>query len=269
MPEPTFLGTALGAAGRLADADLAAMLLAPFHLSAIQPEHAEPLVRLADTYGTGWVHDLVDRWPAAAPFGRTADHLTWTTSLARLCDALAAAEPVGLSIARTMARRSWRTLRGPFEQRRSLTPPSRAQEALLDLAGPVLGLLEAAWRTGDTGLRDEVTAFLTADAGDTDDLLACTMAILHDAPARDQAWRAAAGLDRLAQHCRTRLEARTGDVHRRIDDAEPPVRHQTRRRGSPYTLVLTKTDELFTREQDARRQDEANLAWLTASGMLT
>ncbi|MGH9228606.1 MAG: hypothetical protein ACRD07_07695 [Acidimicrobiales bacterium] len=61
-------------------------------------------------------------------------------------------------------------------------------------------------------------------------------------------------------------KAKRRHVHRRIDDA---VRHETRRRGSPYTLVLTKTNELFTREAQAGRQDEADLAWLTASGMLT
>jgi hypothetical protein len=38
-------------------------------------------------------------------------------------------------------------------------------------------------------------------------------------------------------------------VHARIDSAELPVRHQTRRQGRPYTLVLTKTDELFTRQR--------------------
>jgi hypothetical protein len=64
-------------------------------------------------------------------------------------------------------------------------------------------------------------------------------------------------------------QAKRQHVHRRIDDAELPVHHQTRRRGSPYTLVLTKSDELFTREAAARRQDEGNLAWLTASGMVT
>ena len=49
-------------------------------------------------------------------------------------------------------------------------------------------------------------------------------------------------------------------VHRRIEGAELPVTHQTRRTGSPYTLVLTKTPELFERaECTARRptEDEA------------
>jgi hypothetical protein len=40
------------------------------------------------------------------------------------------------------------------------------------------------------------------------------------------------------------------------------VHHQTRRSGRPYTLVLRKTDALFEREQEARRRDQADLAWL-------
>lgn len=51
-------------------------------------------------------------------------------------------------------------------------------------------------------------------------------------------------------------------VHSRIDAAELPVSHVTRRLGRPYTLVLTKTDALFTGEQEARARDEADLAWL-------
>ena len=52
-------------------------------------------------------------------------------------------------------------------------------------------------------------------------------------------------------------------VHTQIDSAGLPVRHQTRRQGRPYTLVLTKTDELFTREKDARHTAVTDLAWLT------
>jgi hypothetical protein len=53
-------------------------------------------------------------------------------------------------------------------------------------------------------------------------------------------------------------------VHQRIDRAELPVRHQTRRSGRPYTLVLTKTDDLFDRETRSRRRHQDDLDWLDA-----
>lgn len=52
-------------------------------------------------------------------------------------------------------------------------------------------------------------------------------------------------------------------VHSRIDGAELPVTHATRREGRPYTLVLAKTSALHAGEQAARDRDEANLAWVT------
>lgn len=51
-------------------------------------------------------------------------------------------------------------------------------------------------------------------------------------------------------------------VHERIDRAELPVTHVTRRQGRPYTLVLTKTDALFTGERDARATATEDLKWL-------
>jgi predicted 2-oxoglutarate/Fe(II)-dependent dioxygenase YbiX len=51
-------------------------------------------------------------------------------------------------------------------------------------------------------------------------------------------------------------------VHSRIDAAELPVTHQTKRQGRPYTLVLNKADALFDREQETRIRDETNLEWL-------
>jgi hypothetical protein len=53
-------------------------------------------------------------------------------------------------------------------------------------------------------------------------------------------------------------------IHSRIDVAELPVSHLTRRRGSPYTLVLSKTDALFAQEREARIRDESDLKWLEA-----
>jgi hypothetical protein len=53
-------------------------------------------------------------------------------------------------------------------------------------------------------------------------------------------------------------------VHSRIDGAELPVTHVTRRQGRPYTLVLTKTDELFTGDLQRRSSAAADLDWLAA-----
>jgi hypothetical protein len=51
-------------------------------------------------------------------------------------------------------------------------------------------------------------------------------------------------------------------IHSRIDEAELPVRHETRRTGRPYTLVLTKSQDLFVHERRARERDGADLDWL-------
>lgn len=72
----------------------------------------------------------------------------------------------------------------------------------------------------------------------------------------------------LADADRVRFEwpinkERRQHVHRRIDDHEIPVRHQTRRSGSPYTLVLEKREELFEREANRHRSWRADLERLT------
>jgi predicted 2-oxoglutarate/Fe(II)-dependent dioxygenase YbiX len=53
-------------------------------------------------------------------------------------------------------------------------------------------------------------------------------------------------------------------IHSRIDGAELPVSHLTRRQGRPYTLLLSKTDALFARAREARIRDESDLEWLEA-----
>ncbi|MBS2532950.1 2OG-Fe(II) oxygenase [Catenulispora sp. NF23] len=53
-------------------------------------------------------------------------------------------------------------------------------------------------------------------------------------------------------------------VHSRIEAAELPVDHQTRREGRPYTLILAKKDTLFSGERAQRAEDEADLRWILA-----
>jgi hypothetical protein len=58
-------------------------------------------------------------------------------------------------------------------------------------------------------------------------------------------------------------------IHSRIDNAEIPVTHVTRRQGRPYTLVLTKTDGLFTGERSVRDAAAADLEWLAGQWNLS
>lgn len=51
-------------------------------------------------------------------------------------------------------------------------------------------------------------------------------------------------------------------VHQAIDRYDLPVTHQTRRSGSPHTLVLTKTQALFEREGAKRKAWTSDLEWL-------
>jgi hypothetical protein len=71
----------------------------------------------------------------------------------------------------------------------------------------------------------------------------------------------------------TRLEwplatEKRAHVHRRIDDAELPVTHNTLRSGRPYTLVLTKTRALFEREAKERAAQQESLSWLARNGRM-
>ena len=59
-------------------------------------------------------------------------------------------------------------------------------------------------------------------------------------------------------------EARRKHVKDQISAAELPVKHEIWKFGSPHTLVLTKTDELFRREATARKDAAASLEWLAA-----
>jgi len=86
--------------------------------------------------------------------------------------------------------------------------------------------------------------------GCTCDLCGTLRAFLNDKGRRTLEWPLA--------------KQRRQHVHSRIDAAELPVTHLTRRQGSPYTLVLTKTDALFAREAEARTRDETDLEWLSA-----
>ena len=294
------LGTALDVAVGLGAAGTAAMLLEPFRVETVAPEHAGGLAA-AGRYGEEWMSGVIDGW-FRSEHSFEADRYEWVERLPGLCEALRAAG--GPGVARLLAAGAWRWM-GDQLQLWTTTVRAEIREPRLEmLSSPLVRLLEAA----DDELRDEMVAALR---GYGDNVLGCLMPALRSAAALPAAARRAAGLDLVARDCGERLGAiiarrlRDEDdwsigwtgcgcdlcgtlgtflgsrsrrifewplatdgrrhVHTRIDLAELPVRHQARRQGRPYTLVLTKTGELFTREKDTRHKAVTDLAWLTSA----
>jgi len=207
------LGTTLHVAAGLGAAGTAAMLLEPFRVETVAPEHAAGLAAAAGQYGQEWTRRVIDGWFGSKHYAVEADRSEWVDRLPGLCGALRAAGAP--EVARLLAVGAWGWM---ADQLRLWTTTARAEirEPHLEmLSSPLVRLLEAA----DDELRDEIVAALR---GYGDNVLRC-------------------------------------------DSAELPVRHQTRRQGRPYTLVLTKTGELFTREKDARHKAVTDLAWLTSA----
>jgi hypothetical protein len=290
------LDAALDVAAGLGVAGTAAMLLEPFRVETLTPEHAGGLAAVAGRYGQKWTRDVVNGWFERGHHYGTDRH-EWVERLPGLCEALrAAGRP---EVTRLLAGGTWHWLGDELRAWTTTARTDARQPQLKMLSSPLTRLIEAA----DDTMREEVT---TALRGYEDTVLECLMPALRPA-----ASRRAAGFDAIARDCAQRLGAivarpqRDGDdwsiawrgcgcdvcdtlgtflgsrsrrifewplakdgrrhVHTQIDSAGLPVRHQTRRLGRPYTLVLTKTDELFTRTRTARHIAETDLAWLTST----
>lgn len=295
------IGKALAAASSVAEPRLAASLLEPFLIELLEPAHSAVLARLSAQYGEPWTAALVDGWVArryyALPDGRRRED--WIAELPPLCEALAKEGPDGSAAGRMLIAGLWPWLRERIQAALSITAPSRRALDLADLSRPLAALLCGAPATGaDTA---EMTSFCcqagdamlacllpvlrTPGTGNMDSfaLLAASCASwltgrLARKPRAEGDWSIEPPAGCACELCqtlagflrdprRTRFEwplaeQRRRHIHGRIDSVELPVQHLTRRTGRPYTLVLTKTDELFERERMARDHDMLNLAWL-------
>jgi hypothetical protein len=295
------LGTALHVAAGLEAAGTAAMLLEPFRVEAVAPEHAGGLAAAAGRYGEGWTRQVIAGWFGSGNCPEVA-RCEWMERLPDLCSALRAAQ--GWQAARLLASGAWAWIADQLRYWTAVARPEIRRARLEGLSLPLVRLMVAAGQE----LPNEIAAALGAYR---DNVLECLMPALRTAAALSAEARQAAGLDVMARDCWQRLEAiiarplrdeddwsvewtgcgcslchalgtflgsqsrRTFEwplakdgrrhIHTQIDSAVLPVRHETRRQGRPYTLVLTKTDELFTREKDARHNAVTDLAWLTSA----
>jgi hypothetical protein len=292
------LGKALSAAAALDDASIAAMLLRPFAVERLSVADVPPLAYLAGQHGQQWTAELLRSWfgEGSRPYYAVAQgRPQWIASLPGLCRALQASPTAHL-----LLDLSWDWLRNMIGRGAEQQSPTYRDEALREMGPPLAALLAAAAVAEAGELRDQIVGFCREQG---DEMIPCEMAALRAAAGapgfgdltadcterlRRRLARPVRAADDwsielpavcacelciplgkfLADPVRRTLEwklAKAGreHIHSRIDTAELPVQHQTRRQGSPFTLVLTKSQALFDREREARSRDEADLAALT------
>lgn len=299
-PDPELLEPALLTAARLDDPGIALMLLRPFAIEWVTPAHARGLVELALRYDELWHQDLLEAWfgPRRSwPRTGEIDREGWVGGLPGLARALR--EAGAEATAGWLLAASWRWLSDDIRHLlRSPSPVTRDRQLGM-LGRPLAGLLAAAEGTalageivkilGEHG--DDVLACLLPmlrAAGPGSSTLFGEMAAdcerrlvaITARPARADddwsvSWPGGCGCELcgslgefLAEKSERTLEcplaeARRKHVTSQIKTAELPVTHRVWKFGSPYTLVLTKTDELFRREAKAREIAITSLEWLT------
>jgi hypothetical protein len=271
-------------------------LLTPTHakaLSALLSSYGE---RWTEELVVSW--SAHPRFPRDADAGPDS----WMASLPRICLACRETGEAATSVARLLLRQSWAWINQNIEWGLDLPSPSHRARALAELGHPLAAILKAAALVGATDLREDALRVMCRDEellGLTISVLRSTpasqwvdegidvVAVRCSAVLQTRLARPIRAADdwsiELTDGCscelcgdlgaflrdpaRRRFEwplakERRAHVHRRIDAAELPVTHQTRRTGRPFTLVLTKTDALVKREMQRRRCDEEDLAWL-------
>ena len=191
------LDTALHVAAGLGAAGTAAMLLEPFRVETVAPEHAGGLAaRPGSTARSGCAGSSTGGSGRSTPSRRT------DTSGSRGCRGCARrCVPPGARGWRgcwpPAPGAGWAISCGSGQPPRGPRSGSRRLEML---SSPLVRLLEAA----DDELRDEIVAALR---GYGDNVLGCLMPALRSAAALPAAARRAAGLDVVAQDCGERLGA--------------------------------------------------------------
>jgi hypothetical protein len=301
-PGPELLEPALHTAAGLADPGVALMLLQPFTVEWVTPAHAGGLVALAERYDESWHRDLLDAWFGSHNTWRytgDVDRGSWAGALPALTAAVrdaGAAATAGWLLAA-----SWGWLDHNIRLCLGYPAPATRRKQLAELGKPLGGLLAAADGTllaGEivTVLRehaDDVLACLLPmlraagpEPGAALEELArdCERRLtgITERPARADddwsvPWSGGCGCELcgalrefLADHSERTLEwplaeARRKHIKHQISTAELPVKHEIWKFGSPHTLVLTKTDELFRREVKERKDAAASLEWLAAA----
>ncbi|HUD36288.1 MAG TPA: 2OG-Fe(II) oxygenase [Streptosporangiaceae bacterium] len=302
-PGPDLLEPALLAAAGLDDPGMALMLVRPFPVEWVTAVHADGLAALAARYDEPWHRDVFEAWFGSRNTWRytgEANRKDWAEALPVLAAAL---RDVGaVATAGWLLAAAWNWLDDDIRYWLGYQSPNARRERLAELGGPLAGLLAAA---EGTALADEIVTTLRKHDDDdvlacllpvlraigarssaalSDLARDCErrLTAITERPARSDddwsvSWSGGCGCglcgvlgDFLADGGERSLEwplaeARRNHVKGQVSVAELPVKHEVWKFGSPHTLVLTKTGELFQREAKAREEARAALEWLTSA----
>ena len=190
-------GPALAVAHGLDDAELAAMMLAPFRLEELTPANAALLAALAQRHGERWTRNAARRLEQPAPLALCpGSEAGWLAALPELCRALRDANGLWPPAWCSGLRGNGSPSR--IRQARGITQPSRRAQALDQLAAPIAGLLVGAAISAAPEIVDAAVAVFP----DTDDAVCwrCLVGVLRALPQDDPEVRAGSGFDALARN---------------------------------------------------------------------
>ncbi|MGO1539221.1 MAG: 2OG-Fe(II) oxygenase [Leucobacter sp.] len=299
-PPATALPTALEVAYGVQDATTATGLLQLFRLEMLSSADGGALANLAREYPKSWWNELLTAW-SQPHYGRGRNRKEWIeASLVPLCESLHAAGAPEVAEHLIDRIRQWftdtvRSLNDvPNDELRAkhLVGVGPAAAAILSAANDrqVTALTNDLRELGEVSLPLLMSMLRVYQASDSSpvaraarfaDVANIAQQHLTEVLTRSKrepndwsiSWTSTGGddADRLASFLGSPedkvlewqlAQRRRKEIHHAIDTAALPVTHRTQRTGSPYTLVLTKTKELFDRETEKRTQAKRDLAWI-------
>lgn len=293
------LRATLPVAAALGDADVAATLLAPFSLQQFAPKSARQYLRLLDRYGLAWCGKRLRQW--AASWQAPDAQLAWLAqTLPTLIDSWNTATVAdGPALATALLEERWRWLQAYIREIQASAAGTSRIKALADISPALLALIRGCRTVGQSAMQNQIVGTVLSaelplavplgmlhvaesDTGDLAPVHAHCVQVLAarlaqpERAADDWSIRPPANCtgalgDVLARFLTNpterRLEwplakERRQVIHQLIDRHELPVRHETRRTGRPYTLVLEKTRDVFKHAAAERLLWAKELAWL-------
>lgn len=222
----------------------AAMLLEPFRIGALTPEHADDLAAVAKRYGVPWLGEVTEGWFGGARSRFEEHRYDWTERLPQLCAALCSARSP--AVARLLSSGAWAQVDSGLRLWAETGPAEIRRAQLERLSLPLLRVLEAA----DAKLHGRIVAALRSCP---DTVLECLLPMLrHAAREQTDGEPRAVGLGAVARECGDRLGALARRALRMtgrwrgpgaaVSCAAPGVRFSAPGRGGRWSGRWRRTD---------------------------